>query len=148
MNPSLGICQGHLLMAAQSPINLCRSLERLLPRMMMMPSSGRASLFMIILVFWWLIFRRPSDSDPSPSPAHGSETSPGPSTPPARDPTNGEESYLGPSSDAYLILLYQLHALRLNPPLPKIVVAWQHRNQHHHLRTLPVPSKGCIAFSI
>jgi len=38
-------------MVAQSPTNLCRSLERLLPVMMMtmmMLSSGRASLFMII----------------------------------------------------------------------------------------------------
>jgi hypothetical protein len=94
MHPSLGICQGHLSMAAQSPINLCRSLDRLLSMMMMMMmmlSSGRASLFIIIWCFGCLFLWRSPDSDPSPAPAHVSETSPGPSTP--RDPANGEESY-------------------------------------------------------
>lgn len=97
MHPSLGICQGHLSMAAQSPINLYRSLERLLPVMMMMTmmlSSGRASLFIFICCSGGLFLRRFPDSDPSPAPAHGSETYPGPSTP--RHPANGEESYFEP----------------------------------------------------
>jgi hypothetical protein len=81
-------------MAVQSPVNLCRSLERLLLIMMMMTmnSSGRASLFIIIWYSGGSFLRR--SPDPSPAPAHGSETSPGPST--LRDPANGEESYFDP----------------------------------------------------
>jgi hypothetical protein len=43
---SLGPCQRHLSMVAQSPINLCRSLRRLLPRMVLF--FRRVSQFMII----------------------------------------------------------------------------------------------------
>ena len=80
-------------MAAQSPINLCRSLDRLLLPMMTMTMrfSGRASLFILIWCSGGLFLRRSPDSDPSPAPAHGSETSARPSTP--RDLANGEESY-------------------------------------------------------
>jgi hypothetical protein len=46
------------------------------------------------LAFLWFILRRSPDPDLSPAPAHGSETSPGPSTP--RDPANGKESYFEP----------------------------------------------------
>ena len=90
-----GICQGHLSMAIQSPVNLCRSLERLLLITMMMitmmHSSGRVSLFIVNWCSGGLFLRR--SPTPSPAPAHGSETSPshGPSTP--RDPVNGEEGY-------------------------------------------------------
>jgi hypothetical protein len=104
MHPSLGMCRGNLSKAAQSRINLCRSPERLLllllplppmmMMMMMMLSSGRASLFVIIWCSGDLFLRRSPDLDPSPVPAHGSETSPGPSTP--RDQANGEESYFEP----------------------------------------------------
>ena len=96
------------------------------------------------LCFGGLFLQRSLDSDPSPTPAHGSETSPGPSTP--RDPANGEESSFDPSYDAHLFPLCQPHALRLDPPPPAIVVAFG--NLHHLPRTSPVPSKECIAFSI
>jgi hypothetical protein len=132
-------------MAEQSPMNLCRSLERLLP-MMMMLSPGRASLFIIIWCPDGLFLRCSSDSDPSPAQAHVSETSPGPST--SRDPANSEEITLSPSNDAHMLLWCQLHAPRLDPPPPKIVVACQHGNHHQLLKIPHVPSKGCIASSI
>jgi hypothetical protein len=59
--------------------------------MTMMLSPGRASPFIFIRCSGGLFLRRYTDSDPSPAPAHGSETSLGPSTP--RDPANGEENY-------------------------------------------------------
>lgn len=93
-----------------------------------------------------LFLRRSLDSDPSPAPAHGSETFAGPSTP--RDPANGEESHFDPSNGAHLLPLCQLNALRLNPLPPEIVIAFRQGNHHHLLRTPPVPSKECIAFSI
>ena len=91
MHPSLGPCQRHLSMVVQSPINLCHSLRRLLPRMVLF--FPRVSQFMIIrhssgLFLQW--FLEPSSS---PVPARASETYSGPSTSRDSDAANGEESY-------------------------------------------------------
>src|SRR6266403_1332209 len=96
MHYSLGLYQGRLSMAAQSPINLCRSLQRLPPRTMKMLSSGRASWLMFIWYSGGLFLRCSPDPDPDPSPAppRVSDTSPGPSTP--RNPANGENGYPRP----------------------------------------------------
>jgi hypothetical protein len=104
MHPSLGLCQGHLSMRAQSPINLYRSLERLLPMMMMMTvPSGRASRFIMIWCPGGLFLRRSPDPDPYPAPAHVSDASPGPSSP--RAPANGEDSYLSRECDSYAFMV-------------------------------------------
>ena len=55
--------------------------------------SGRASLFIIIWCFGGLFLRRSVDVDSPPAPAHGSETSPGPSESTLRDSADGEKNY-------------------------------------------------------
>ncbi len=103
MHPSLGLCQGHLSMTAQSPINSYHSLERLLPVMTMMTvPSGRVSRFIMIWCPGGLFLQRSPDPDPYPAPAHVSDASPGPSTP--RGPANGEDSYLSRECDSYAFM--------------------------------------------
>jgi hypothetical protein len=74
-------------MAAQSPINLCPFLRRLLP--MMVHSSGTASWFLISRLQVAYFCNSP-DPNSSPAPFQVLEASPGLST--TRDTPNGEES--------------------------------------------------------
>ena len=81
-------------MVAQTPINLCRSLGHLLPRMVFF--SRRVSQLKIIWLSSGLFLQRFLDPPSSTVSTHVSETSPEPSTPLDSDAANGEQSYPGP----------------------------------------------------
>jgi hypothetical protein len=98
-------------------------------------------------VFWWLIFcDGPQTQILPPHQRTFQRCLPDPLHPEIQRMVR--RVTLSPSNDAHMFIWCQLHALRLNPPPPKIVVAFQHGSHHQLLRIPPVPLKGCIAFSI
>lgn len=100
MHHSLGLCQIYLSMVVQTPINLCRSLGPLLPRMVFF--SRRVSQFKIIWLSSGLFLQWFLDPSSSTLSTHVSETSPEPSTPLDSDAANGEKRYPWAPNKTYL----------------------------------------------